>query len=69
MQAGTPAFQPPEQLKGEAIGVGTDIYALACHSGSVWRKASVGGPISPYHYLNVAGGSFLLLSDHLQPPC
>ena len=30
MQAGTPAFQPPEQLKGEMVGSGSDIYALAC---------------------------------------
>ena len=30
MQAGTPAFQPPEQLRGEMVGVGSDIYAMAC---------------------------------------
>jgi serine/threonine protein kinase len=30
MQAGTPAFQPPEQLMGEACGVGSDVYAMGC---------------------------------------
>ena len=28
MQAGTPGFQAPEQLKGESIGVSCDVYAL-----------------------------------------
>ncbi len=30
MQAGTPAFRPPEQLRGELVGAGTDVYALGC---------------------------------------
>ena len=28
MRAGTPAFQPPEQLKGEEVGIASDVYAL-----------------------------------------
>ena len=30
MRAGTPALQPPEQLKGEEVGVASDGYALGC---------------------------------------
>ena len=30
MQAGTPAFQPPEQLKEQLCGEGSDVYALGC---------------------------------------
>ena len=30
MRAWTPALQPPEQLKGEEVGVASDGYALGC---------------------------------------
>ena len=30
MTAGTPAFQPPEQLKGSSIGASCDMYAFGC---------------------------------------
>ena len=30
MKAGTPAFQPPEQLKGEEVGPACDVYAVGC---------------------------------------
>lgn len=30
MKAGTPAFQSPEQIKGEEIGTVCDVYATGC---------------------------------------
>lgn len=48
MQAGTPAFQPPEQLKGEACGVGSDVYALACMIVEVFGGKPVWAGMSPH---------------------
>ena len=28
MNSGTPGFQSPEQLKGEGLGISTDVYAM-----------------------------------------
>ena len=47
MQAGTPAFQSPEQLKGKAIGVSTDVYALACIIVEKGQCGRVCQPIPP----------------------
>ena len=30
MMAGTPGFQPPEQLKAEKIGPACDVFAFGC---------------------------------------
>ena len=52
MRAGTPAFQPPEQIKGELCGVGSDVYA-GCIITEVFGGRAVWQPI-----LKVAGGDF-----------
>ena len=59
MQAGTPAFQPPEQLRGEMVGIGTDVYALACITVEIFGKKPVWEGMSAHTIiLKVAGGSF-----------
>jgi serine/threonine protein kinase len=67
MQAGTPAFQPPEQLKGELCGVGSDIYALGCIIVEVVGGKPVWENMSPHTIiLKVAGGHFPS-NKHLPP--
>ena len=60
MTAGTPAFQPPEQLKGEMVGVGTDIYALAyCIVVEIFGGRPVWEGLAAHTIiLKVAGGMF-----------
>jgi serine/threonine protein kinase len=59
MQAGTPAFQPPEQLRGEMVGVGSDVYALGCIVLEVFSEQQLWEGLSPHTIiLKVAGGSF-----------
>ncbi len=59
MQAGTPAFQPPEQLKGEECGIKSDIYALGCMLVEVFGGIAVWENLPPHTIiLKVAGGSF-----------
>lgn len=67
MKAGTPAFQPPEQLKGEKCGVGSDVYALGCIIAEVFGERPIwSGLASHTIILKVAGGSFPD-TDHLPP--
>ena len=42
MQAGTPAFQPPEQLKGELCEEGSDVYALGCIMTELFGESQFG---------------------------
>ena len=59
MQAGTPAFQPPEQLRGEMVGVGSDIYALACIVLELFSEKQLWEGLAPHTIiLKVAGGTF-----------
>ena len=59
MQAGTPAFQPPEQIRGELVGVGTDMYALACIVLEIFGERQLWEGLAPHTIiLKVAGGSF-----------
>lgn len=59
MQAGTPAFKPPEQLQGELVGVGTDMYALACIVLEIFGERQVWEGLAPHTIiLKVAGGAF-----------
>lgn len=59
MQAGTPAFQPPEQLRGEMVGVGSDMYALACIVLEIFGEKQLWEGMSAHTIiLKVAGGSF-----------
>ena len=68
MQAGTPAFQPPEQLKGEMCGAGSDVYALGCIIVEVIGEKPVWENMSSHTIiLNVAGGHFPSVK-HLPPP-
>ena len=63
MQAGTPAFQPPEQLKGEKYGEGSDVYALGCIMTELFGGTPVWNGMSPHTIiLNVAGGNFPSIS-------
>ena len=67
MQAGTPAFQPPEQLKGEMCGEGSDVYALGCIMTELFGEKAVWSNMSPHTIiLKVAGGDFPA-TDHLPP--
>ena len=64
MQAGTPAFKPPEQLKGEVVGVGSDIYALACLVVELFSETQIWKGLSTHTIiLKVAGGSFLNINN------
>lgn len=66
MQAGTPAFQPPEQLKAEVCGIESDIYALGCIIVEVFGGTAVWENLPPHTIiLKVAGGSFPSVA-HLQ---
>ena len=67
MQAGTPAFQPPEQLRGELCGVGSDVYALGCIITEVFGEKEIWNGLAPHTIiLKVAGGSYPDIS-HLSP--
>ena len=67
MQMGTPAFQPPEQLKGELCGVGSDVYALGCIITEVFGGKAIWSGMAPHTIiLKVAGGSFPDIG-HLSP--
>lgn len=67
MVAGTPAFQPPEQLKNESCGVSSDTYALACIIVEIFGGRPVWEGL-PSHtiILKVAGGTYPSVS-HLSP--
>lgn len=59
MQAGTPAFQPPEQIKGELCGVGSDVYALGCIITEVFGEKPIWSGVAPHTIiLKVASGTF-----------
>ena len=59
MRAGTPAFQPPEQIKGELCGVGSDVYALGCIITEVFGGRAVWDNMGAHTIiLKVAGGDF-----------
>ena len=59
MQAGTPAFQPPEQLRGEMVGVGSDIYAMACMIIELFGGKPVWEGLSAHTIIfKVTGGEF-----------
>ena len=65
MQAGTPAFQPPEQLKGEMLGPGSDMYALACIAVELFGEKPVWEGMAPHTIiLQVASDQFPQV-DHL----
>ena len=65
MQAGTPAFQPPEQLKHEACGVESDVYAFACILLEIFGEKPVWEGLPPHTIiLRVAGGTYPSV-DHL----
>lgn len=66
MQCGTPAYQPPEQLKGESCGPGTDVYALGCIIMEVFGGIPTWAGMAPHTIiLKVAGGNFPS-TDHLE---
>ncbi len=48
MQAGTPGFQVPEQLKGEGIGPHCDVYALGGVITELFGEKMLWGKISPH---------------------
>ena len=48
MQAGTPVFQPPEQLEGEMCGEGSDVYALGCIMTELFGEEAVWSDMSPH---------------------
>ena len=59
MNAGTPAFQPPEQLKGERCGTGSDIYALGCVVVELFSEKKVWSKSSPHTIIfKVVGGEY-----------
>ena len=59
MQAGTPAFQPPEQIKGEMCGPGSDVYALGCIATEIFGNRPVWAGLAPHTViLKVASGNF-----------
>ena len=65
MQAGTPAFQPPEQLKGEQCGTFCDIYALGCITVELFGEVQVWAGLAPHTIiLKVADGNFPSV-DHI----
>ncbi len=65
MQAGTPAFQPPEQIKGELCGVGSDVYAFGCIITEVFGERAIWSGVAPHTIiLKVASGVFPEV-DHL----
>ena len=67
MQAGTPVFQPPEQLKRELCGEGSDVYALGCILTELFGEKPIWSNLSPHTIiLKVAGGDFPAI-DHLPP--
>ena len=57
--AKTPAFQPPEQLRGELCGTGSDVYALGCVIVEVFGGKAIWKDLA-FHtiILQVAGGKF-----------
>ena len=65
MCAGTPAFQSPEQLKGEACGVLCDVYAGGCILVELFGEVPIWKDLSPHTIiLKVASGCFPS-TDHL----
>ena len=50
MQAGTPAFQSPEQLRGEDLSRSCDVYAFGAVLIEVLGKKSV-WPEKQYHHI------------------
>ena len=66
MRAGTPAFQPPEQLKGEEVGVASDVYALGCVIIETFGEEHVWNGLSPHTIiLKVAVESAFPSTAHL----
>ena len=59
MQAGTPAFQPPEQIKGELLGPGSDVYALGCIITEIFGNKPVWAGVAPHTIiLKVTTGNY-----------
>ena len=48
MNAGSPAFQPPEQLKGEMVGTESDVYAVGCIIVELFSKKKIWPGLSPH---------------------
>ena len=51
MLAGSPGFQFPEQLKGESIGVPTDVYALGAVALVLFGETQIWPGLSPYQIM------------------
>ncbi len=68
MQAGTPAFRPPEQLRGgELVGAGSDVYALGCIVVELFSERQIWKGLSTHTIiLKVVRGSFPSM-DFLPP--
>lgn len=74
MQAGTPGFQAPEQLRAEPIDVGADVYAFGCLTIKLFGEKTVWPGLTPYQIIvKVAMNNQLPDVHHLplfiQPVC
>ena len=56
MLAGSPGFQPPEQLKSESVGLPSDNYAIGAVLLVSIGETQVWPGLSPYIPDNVQGG-------------
>ena len=64
MSAGSPAFQPPEQLKGEMVGTGSDIYALGCVIVELFSEKRIWPNLSPHTVIfKVVSGEYPSTAD------
>ena len=51
MLAGTPGFQPPEQLRSEALGIAADVYAFGGVLVVLFGEQPLWPGLSPYQIL------------------
>ena len=55
MLAGSPGFQPPEQLKSESVGLPSDIYAIRAVLLVIFGETQVWPGLSPYQIMFKVG--------------